>query len=200
MQNVNKLNLIKWKLYTTWILRNRCNHIGNHTIVFDPMRIDNPKSIRLENNIFISNGAWIIGEKTDKETFIVHDNVNIGNFAHIVALNGIEIEESVLIADRVFITDSTHSYEDIKSPIKNQPMRTISNVNIGEGSWIGEGVSILGCSIGKHCVIGAGTIVTRDIPDYCIAVGNPARIIKMYDLNKKEWTSFDDNQIQSVDA
>ena len=48
-------------------------------------------------------------------------------------------------------------------------------------------MSVLGCSIGRHCVIGAGTIVTHDIPDYSVAVGNPAQVIKKYDLKKEEW-------------
>ena len=74
-------------------------------------------------------------------------------------------------------------------PIKEQGMRQISNVVIGEGTWIGENVSILGCSIGKQCVIGAGSIVTKDIPDYCVAVGNPAKVIKKYSLVKRKWES-----------
>ena len=187
MQNVNKLNLIKWKLYTLLFLKNRFNQIGNHTIVFDPMRIDNPHSISLHDNIFISNGSWLIGNSNKKETLIVHDGVNVGNHVHIVALSCVEIEKSVLIADKVFITDSTHTYENINFPIKDQCMKEVAKVIIGEGSWIGENVCVLGCSIGRHCVIGAGTIVTHDIPDYSVAVGNPAQVIKKYDLKKEKW-------------
>lgn len=187
MQNVNKLNLIKWKLYTLLFLKNRFNQIGNHTIVFNPMRIDQPDSISLHDNIFISNGSWLIGNSNKKETLIVHDGVNIGNHVHIVALSCVEIEKSVLIADKVFITDSTHTYENINFPIKDQCMKELAKVIIGEGSWIGENVCVLGCSIGRHCVIGAGTIVTHDIPDYSVAVGNPAQVIKKYDLKKEKW-------------
>ena len=60
-------------------------------------------------------------------------------------------------------------------------------VIIGEGSWIGENVCIIGASVGKHCVIGANAVVTKDIPDYCVAVGTPAKIIKKYDTKIKKW-------------
>ena len=60
-------------------------------------------------------------------------------------------------------------------------------VIIGEGSWLGENVCVCGASVGKHCVIGANSVVTRDIPDYCIAVGSPARVVKRYNFDKNTW-------------
>ena len=60
---------------------------------------------------------------------------------------------------------------------------------IGDDSWIGENVCIIGASIGRHCVIGANAVVTKEIPDYCVAVGNPARVIKRYDFEQKDWVS-----------
>lgn len=187
LKNVNIINRMIWKLYTHFILKNKMCHIGSHTLIFDPMRLDNINSIYIGNNVFISYGSWIIGNKSEYITLEINDGVNIGNFAHIVALHNVKIEKSVLIADKVFITDSTHCYDDINLPIKEQGMENISKVEIGEGSWIGENVCIIGCEVGKHCIIGAGSIVTRDIPDYCIAVGNPAKIIKRYDKISKKW-------------
>ena len=67
---------------------------------------------------------------------------------------------------------------DINTPIKEQDISIVSPVVIGEGSWLGENVCVCGASIGKHCVIGANSVVTNDIPDYCVAVGAPARVIK----------------------
>ncbi len=61
------------------------------------------------------------------------------------------------------------------------------DVVIGNGSWIGEHVCIIGASIGRHCVIGANSVVTRDIPDYSVAVGSPAIVIKKYDFNLNKW-------------
>ena len=61
-------------------------------------------------------------------------------------------------------------------------------VHIGENVWVGAGTVIVpGVTIGKNSVIGAGSVVTKDIPDYSVAVGNPAKVIKRYDINKQKW-------------
>lgn len=63
-----------------------------------------------------------------------------------------------------------------------------SKVIIGEGSWLGTNVVVVGkVRIGKHCVIGANSVVTKDIPDYSVAVGIPAKVIKKYDFANEEW-------------
>ena len=67
-----------------------------------------------------------------------------------------------------------------------------NTVEIGEGSWLGENVCVLGTHIGKHCVIGANSVVTKDIPDYSVAVGIPAKVIKRFDLESKSWRRIDD--------
>ena len=54
-------------------------------------------------------------------------------------------------------------------------------MSIGDNSWIGNHAAIIGCSVGRHCVVGANAVVTRDVPDYCVVAGSPARIIKRYD-------------------
>ena len=111
----------------------------------------------------------------------------IGNWNEIYSTKSIIIEDYVLTADRVYISDNLHGYIDIKSPIIEQPIKQISTVRIGEGSWLGVGVAVIGANIGKHCVIGANAVVTHDIPDYCVAVGIPAKILKRYNMNSKKW-------------
>jgi len=80
-----------------------------------------------------------------------------------------------------------HGYEDINLPIHKQPVTT-SPITVGDESWIGaNAVVTAGVSIGKHCVVAAGAVVTKNIPDYSIAVGNPARVIKRYNPDSKQW-------------
>jgi acetyltransferase-like isoleucine patch superfamily enzyme len=80
----------------------------------------------------------------------------------------------------VYITDQNHGYENVKIPISQQT-QTERPVSIGDGSWLGAGVVILpGATIGKHVAIGANSVVTGSLPDYCVAVGAPARIIRQY--------------------
>lgn len=94
-----------------------------------------------------------------------------------------------MIAERVYISDNLHGYENIDIPIIKQAIIQKRPIRIGEGSWLGENVCVIGASVGKHCVIGANSVVTHDIPDYCVAVGAPARVIKRYSFEKGEWES-----------
>ena len=96
----------------------------------------------------------------------------------------------MLIADKVYISDNMHGYEDISLPITRQPIRQCAPVVIGKESWLGENVCVIGASIGKHCVIGANSVVTKSIPDYCIAVGAPARVIKRFDFSNSSWVKL----------
>lgn len=164
------------------------NNLGKKSCIFKPMQIDNPNGISIENNVFIANYAWLMGPNSKKEKgLIIGNNTTIGHFAHIIADKEVIIENDVLIADKVFISDCTHNYNDINIPIKNQEISFISPVHIGEGSWIGENVCICGASVGKHCVIGANSVVLNDVPDYCVVAGVPAKIIKKFDMQKQKW-------------
>ena len=72
-------------------------------------------------------------------------------------------------------------------PVKLSPIKQLRTITIGDGTWIGRNSIVIGCSIGKHCVIGANSVVKHDIPDYCVAAGIPARIIKRYDFETQAW-------------
>lgn len=80
-----------------------------------------------------------------------------------------------------------HGYEDITVPIMEQPIKKIGTVVIGDGTWLGENVCVIGAKIGKNCVIGANSIVKKDILDYCVAVGSLARVIKSYCFQENKW-------------
>ena len=170
-----------------FIYKRRFSHIGYRSLIIKPMQIDSPDAISIGDRVYINHYAWLKGGIEGKTTLWIGNNVQIGHFAHIISRHSLKIEEDVLLADRVFITDCTHNYEDIDRPILEQGVRYLDPVVIGEGSWIGENVCICGASIGKHCVIGANSVVNSDIPDYCVAAGSPARIIKKYDFDSKQW-------------
>ena len=107
----------------------------------------------------------------------------------------IRIGNEVLISDDVMIDTKNHGTNPENStPYMDQPLCNINDVVIGEGTWIGTKVTILsGVSIGKKCIIGAGAVVTKNIPDYSIAVGNPAKVIKKYNFITKEWERVGDD-------
>ena len=110
----------------------------------------------------------------------------------ILAGEDVSIGNDVLIASGVTICSENHG-TDPSLPVSymHQPLKC-QKVSIGDGTWIGENVIILpGVSIGKKCVIGGGSVVTKSIPNYSIAVGNPAVVKKTYNMKKKVWESKD---------
>lgn len=123
-------------------------------------------------------------------------NVIVNDDVHVTAINRVTIGNNVLIASRVFISDHLHGRYDGpngSSPLIAPRLREVQGagpVTIGNNVWIGDMVAVLpGVTIGDGSVIGAGSVVTRDIPPASIAVGAPARVIKTYDFEKETWIS-----------
>lgn len=174
-------NRIYWK--------SRLSHFGK-SIIVKPLRIEG-ENIFIGDNVYIQYKTWLearplTGEK--KAYLEIQDGCVIGNFNEIYATKRIILEKDVLTADRVYISDNLHGYENPNIPIVRQPIvQNGDEVRIGEGSWLGVGVAVVGASIGKHCVIGANAVVTKEIPDFCVAVGIPAKIIKRYDFGAGCW-------------
>jgi acetyltransferase-like isoleucine patch superfamily enzyme len=110
----------------------------------------------------------------------IGDRCLIGRGSGIVGHFRIEIGDDVWTGHHVYITDQNHGYEDVSMPIsqQSQPERA---VRIGNRSWLGHGCVVLpGVTIGHHVVVGANSVVTKDIPDYCVAVGSPARVVRRF--------------------
>lgn len=173
------------------IVHKSFNTIGTNAYIFDPLQIDNPGSISIGFNTYIAAQSWLMGGVGSAVTLKIGDNVQIGHFAHIIGMHSVEICDGVLLADKVYIADTEHCYKDISKPVLEQGTTYVGDVKIGEGSWLGENVCVIGANIGKHCIIGANAVVTKDIPDYSIAVGIPAQVIKRYDFNKEEWVKVE---------
>ena len=164
-------------------------HIGTKVTIRKPLEIKNAECIRIGDETFVGEYSWLLPVKNSeyRPTIDIGKKCQIGHFSHIVGYKSVVIEDNVLIADKVFISDCSHSYQDVNEPIIFQPVSLIKEVNIGDGSWIGENVCICGASVGKHCVIGSNSVVTHDIPDYSVAVGAPAHVIKQYDIKSGQW-------------
>ena len=187
------LERIKNGFYTRifkFFYRSKFKMFGNKSHIFFPLKLNGLENISIGDNVHIAYKTWLAALPLTGDVncnLHIMDGCQIGNFNHIYATKSIIIGKNVLTADRVYISDNLHSYEDIELPILKQPIKQIGNVEIGEGSWLGENVCVLGSKIGKHCVIGANSVVTKDIPDYSIAAGIPAKIIKKYCFNQNEW-------------
>jgi acetyltransferase-like isoleucine patch superfamily enzyme len=163
---------------------------GRNARIYFPLQINGRSNISIGNNVTIAYKTWLAAlplTGSDECILEIGDGSAIGNFNHIYSTKKIIIGKKVLTADKVYISDNLHSYEDITQSIIEQPIRQIGEVIIGDGTWIGENVCIIGSCIGRNCVIGANSVVTKNIPDYSIAIGSPAKIIKRYNLEINQW-------------
>lgn len=126
-------------------------------------------------------------------TVKISEGSEIGERCRISIANSLEIGKKVLIAPNVYITDCDHEYKNIEIPIIDQGIVQEGQiVSIGDGTYIGINAVIVGnVKIGKHCVIGANSVVTKDVPDYSVVVGSPAKVIRQYNKNKSEWIRYE---------
>lgn len=138
---------------------------------------------------------FILGNKAVIEDYCVINNgmgdVKIGDNSFIglnnTLIGPLEIGQNVITAQQVVISGLNHGYEAVEIPIKDQPCHT-KPIVVKDDCWIGAGAIITaGVTIGKHAVVAAGSIVTRDVPDYTVVAGNPARVIKSYNLKTAQW-------------
>jgi len=136
-----------------------------------------------------------LGDFSTIEDFCTINNgvghVIIGNESRIgmsnVIIGPVTIGNAVIFAQNIVMSGLNHSYEDITLPISKQKEST-ALIIIEDECWIGANAVITaGVTIGKHSVIAAGSVVTKNIPPYSVAVGNPARVIKQYNFETKQW-------------
>ena len=108
----------------------------------------------------------------------IGDNVFINSNCLAMARGGITIEDDVMIAGNVQLLSNNHDeYE--------RQVLLCEKIIIKKGAWIGAGASILpGVTVGKYAIVGAGAIVTKDVPDYSVVVGTPAKVVKKLDKDK----------------
>lgn len=114
-----------------------------------------------------------------------HSLIGIGS----VLIGPLEIGDNVMLAQNVVCSGLNHGYEDPRTPINIQKHST-NKITIKEGSWIGaNAVVTAGVTVGKQSVVAAGSVVTKDVPDYTVVGGNPAKALKTYDFELEEWVS-----------
>jgi acetyltransferase-like isoleucine patch superfamily enzyme len=120
----------------------------------------------------------------------IGDRVLVGKGSGIVAHQRVEIGDDVFTGHHVYITDANHGYDDVSAPIGRQFAES-RPVRIGRGTWLGHGTVVLpGADIGCNVAVGAGSVVTGPLPDFSVAVGNPARVIRRH-VEGEGWVRVD---------
>ncbi|MHC0055508.1 acyltransferase [Actibacterium sp. D379-3] len=163
---------------------------GANAYVLQPDGIAGPENISIGRDVVVDSHAYLAARSlhdAEPVSLTISDGCRLGRFNHIHATRRIHIGPSVLTGPNVYIADNTHSFDNPEVPIYDQPVVQLGEVSIGSGTWIGHGAKIIGARIGRNCVIGASALVRNDIPDLCMAVGSPARIVKRYDPEARCW-------------
>ena len=148
---------------------------------------DHKLLIKKYKNVIIQPTTLLI----DPDRILIGEGSWIGSYSNLRSVNNqIIIGKNVLIAQMVSIISDQYDYADVHLLIKKEKTKG-RNIVIEDDVWIGASSIILpGVNIGSHSVIGAGSVVTKSIPRYCVAVGNPAKIKKRYSIKLKKWLKY----------
>ena len=166
-------------------------YIGKHCALKGKSNIvlEDGVTVRPYTQIWSGGGTVRIGRGSE-----------IGERCRISIANSLEIGEKVLLSPNVYITDCDHEYRNVDIPVIDQGVvQKGQKVSIGEGSYIGINAVIVGnVKIGKHCVIGANSVVTKDVPDFCVAVGGPAKILRKCNKDTGEWEKYEIKKLSLI--
>lgn len=149
-----------------------------------PVILHNGRFIKIGSSVKIYSHSILAAHSNHKShgNIMIGNGVTLGEYSHITSLSSIYIGNNVLFGRRVTVTDNSHgssTYEDMKKPPLQREICSKAGVVIEDNVWIGDNVVVLpGVHIGKGTIIGANAVVVKDIPSYCVAVGNPAKVVK----------------------
>ncbi len=184
IKNLNKKFFTK--LYST-IKKYEIGEIKTGSLICYPIYLNCGDLIKIGRNFHAQRRIRLEAFNIDtyrynKFRIMIGDNVHINWNCHIGAINKIEIHDNVLIGSNVLITDHQHgkiTSEALKLPPEKRELWSKGPVIIERNVWIGEGVAVMpGVTIGENSIVGANSVVTKDIPANCVAAGNPTKIIR----------------------
>lgn len=162
--------------------RSAYGRFGDGSFVVPPARVVSPQWIFIGDGVTVLEHSWFAVVKAFDEItprLEIGGGTRIGRFVTIACVGSVTIHEDVLMSDGVFIGDTYHGYDQPDQPVIAQSMSTPRPVEIGPGSFIGIRATILdGVKIGRRAYVGAGAVVTEDVPECSVVVGNPARVVR----------------------
>lgn len=156
--------------------------------------INHPHCVHVKEHFFAGENTKLIcclsaGKKP--EILIGHDFHATRNFT-IQCANKVDIGNNVLVASDVFVIDYNHGMDPTTKSYLDNSLDISSGIVVKDGVWIGNNVVILGgVTIGEKAIVAAGSVVTKNVPDYAIVAGNPAKVIKRFDVERKQWERND---------
>lgn len=170
--------------------------VGSKTVIRPPRQIDGKEYIVIGNNSIIEGEAWISAYTSyefSNQKFTPHisigSDVFLGKYAIITAIDKVIIGDNVQVADSLFVSDHAHDpHIEIGVSIRKRKLVSKGPVIIGDFTGIGIRVTIMpGVTLGKYCLIGAHSVVTKSFNDYSMIAGNPAKLIKIFSPEENKW-------------
>ena len=175
------------RIYSEWV-KYEFHSCGKNCRFGKFIQLQGGKHIDMADHVTMGRG--LVVELYDKyrdqhftPSLTIGNYVNIGDYSHVSCINSIIIKDNVRMGRKVFITDNSHG-ASVRSLLDTRPnIRPLSSkgpIIIEENAWIGEMACIMpGVTIGRGAIIGANAVVTKDVPPYALAAGNPAKVIRI---------------------
>ncbi len=192
---LNALQVVFYRLKGVFYYRRVFGSFGIDSVLFGPMLLSNPRFIYIGSNVTIRKGVRleaIVSDPANPPELRIGNNVNIEQNVHVVCHSRVVIGNDVSITGHCAVVDVTHPYEDVHDPVRigDRILAERSFVEIGDGSFLGFNAIVLpNVRIGAYCIVGAHSLVTRDVPDYSVVAGNPAKVLRRFDTVRGEWTA-----------
>ena len=176
-----------------YLKKNRFSSTAGFVRLGRNLIVENPQCISFGCGVGIGDNTYLGPVVSDNGNHYqprieIGDGTWVGKNCSIAAIDRVSIGKDVLFAGNVHITDHSHGYELPDVPIARQKLISKGPVVIEDQCWLGFNCEILsGVHIGRHSIVAARAVVTKDVPPLCIVAGNPARIIKQYNPETKQW-------------
>jgi acetyltransferase-like isoleucine patch superfamily enzyme len=177
-------NQARPRKWVSWFVNPFIHKKGNASVICKNVRLD-----------VLPHNNFILGKESTIEDFSVINNgvgdVEIGDNSRVglgnTIIGPVQIENDVILAQNVVLSGLNHEYQDVNTPIHKQPI-TKKKITVKAGAWIGaNAVVTAGITIGKNSVVAGGSVVTKDVPNYTVVGGNPAKVLKKFNALSQSW-------------
>jgi acetyltransferase-like isoleucine patch superfamily enzyme len=154
---------------------------GPRSVLQPPIRLRGARRIAVGDDVFVGSGSWlqVLGDERGEVALSIGSGTSFAGNCVLSAASSIRVGEKVLFARNVYVSDHIHAYDDPERAVLDQGIARIEPVVIEDGAWLGQNVVVCpGVRIGTGAVIGANSVVREDVPNYSVAVGAPARVVR----------------------
>ena len=175
-----------WAKLFSWSTSGAFASFGSGSVIQPPIRLAGECRIAVGKGVFIGAGSWLqVLEGAEAGIALqIGDGTSIAGNCVLSAARSVRIGARVLIARGVYVSDHSHAFDDTRIAVLDQGVTQVDPVEVCDGAWLAENVVIgPGVRVGRGTVIGANSVVLEDVPDHCVAVGAPAKVIRRLGAN-----------------